>query len=113
MVQPPRPATIASIDALLQEDRRYQHSEEFDAGQRERSEECTSGPRLTLEAFWAEQAQAIDWFTPWKQVLGWDPPKVKWFEGGDTKRHLQLRGPPREDLAPQQGRHHLGGRARD
>ena len=35
------------------------------------------------EAFWAEQAQALDWFEPWEQVLDWsDPPFAKWFVGG-------------------------------
>ena len=34
------------------------------------------------EAFWAKQAQCLDWFQPWEQVLEWNPPHAKWFEGG-------------------------------
>src|SRR4051795_13233419 len=35
------------------------------------------------EAFWAEQAEALDWDTKWDQVLDWsDPPNAKWFVGG-------------------------------
>jgi acetyl-CoA synthetase len=35
------------------------------------------------EAFWAEQAQALDWQQPWERVLDWDdPPFAKWFTGG-------------------------------
>jgi acetyl-CoA synthetase len=36
-----------------------------------------------FEAFWAEQAEALDWETKWDQVLDWsDKPFAKWFVGG-------------------------------
>src|SRR5215210_2245835 len=36
-----------------------------------------------FEAFWAEQAEALDWSQKWDQVLDWsDPPHAKWFVGG-------------------------------
>jgi acetyl-CoA synthetase len=49
------------------------------------------------DGFWAEQAQAVDWFSPWKQVLDWsNPPFAKWFVGATTNvayncldRHLK------------------------
>jgi acetyl-CoA synthetase len=34
------------------------------------------------EAFWAEWAQQLDWFEPWREVLTWKPPHAKWFAGG-------------------------------
>ena len=34
------------------------------------------------EAFWAEQASRLEWFTPWTSVMDWTPPWVKWFQGG-------------------------------
>jgi acetyl-CoA synthetase len=35
------------------------------------------------EAFWSEQAQALDWAQDYEQVLDWsDPPFAKWFVGG-------------------------------
>src|SRR5215218_7655587 len=35
------------------------------------------------EAFWAQQAEALDWEEKWDQVLDWsDPPNAKWFMGG-------------------------------
>ncbi len=34
------------------------------------------------EAFWAEQAQKLDWFKIWDRVLEWQPPYAKWFVGG-------------------------------
>ena len=35
------------------------------------------------QAWWARQAQALDWFTPWERVLDdGNPPFYKWFVGG-------------------------------
>jgi acetyl-CoA synthetase len=35
------------------------------------------------QAWWAKQAQELDWFTPWAQVLDdSNPPFYKWFVGG-------------------------------
>ncbi len=33
------------------------------------------------EEFWAEQAKAIDWMSPWSKVLDWQAPHAKWFVG--------------------------------
>ncbi|MBN8492653.1 MAG: propionate--CoA ligase [Burkholderiales bacterium] len=52
------------------------------------------------EAFWAEQAQLIDWQQPFEQVCDYSrPPFVHWFAGGKTNlchnavdRHLKDRG---------------------
>lgn len=34
------------------------------------------------EAFWAEQAECLDWFRRWDTILEWNPPHAKWFVGG-------------------------------
>src|SRR5882757_3455805 len=34
------------------------------------------------DAFWAEVAGELDWFTPWTKVLDWQAPHAKWFIGG-------------------------------
>lgn len=52
------------------------------------------------EAFWAEQARAIDWHVPPRTILEYtDPPFRRWFVGGQTNlcfnavdRHLSARG---------------------
>ncbi len=42
-------------------------------------EQAASDP----QAWWAKQAEGLDWFTPWEQVLDdSDPPFYKWFVGG-------------------------------
>ena len=33
-------------------------------------------------SFWDEQAKNLQWFSPWKQTLDWNPPFAKWFVGG-------------------------------
>ena len=35
-----------------------------------------------VEAFWAEQAGALDWYDRWHTVLEWDLPFARWFVGG-------------------------------
>ncbi|WP_406658160.1 acetate--CoA ligase [Methanolobus sp. ZRKC2] len=35
-----------------------------------------------FEAFWEEQAEEIEWFEKWNNVLEWEPPHAKWFVGG-------------------------------
>ena len=55
------------------------------------------------EAFWAEEAQCIDWHRPFDHVLDYSrPPFAKWFVGGETNlchnavdRHLAVRGDQR------------------
>jgi propionyl-CoA synthetase len=52
------------------------------------------------DAFWREQASAIEWNAPFSQVLDYsNPPFAKWFVGGTTNlchnavdRHLEKRG---------------------
>ncbi len=34
------------------------------------------------DAFWAEVAGELDWFTPWTKVLDWQAPHAQWFVGG-------------------------------
>src|SRR3984893_8895885 len=81
-------STGAHIDALLQEDRRYPPSDEFKAQANWNDPSIYERAEADPEAFWAEQAQAIDWFKPWDRVLDWDPPLAKWFVGAqETASH--------------------------
>ncbi len=67
---------------LLQEDRTFPPSEEFAA-------QANAGPDMYAEAdrdrlaFWAAQAERLDWDTPWTQVLDWSKaPFARWFVDG-------------------------------
>ncbi|MBV9579810.1 MAG: AMP-binding protein, partial [Chloroflexi bacterium] len=84
------------LSALLQEDRRYPPSDEFKAQANWSDPQIYERAEADPEAFWAEQARAIDWFKPWDRVLEWDAPNAKWFVGAEVNasyncvdRHLQ------------------------
>ena len=70
-----------ALENLLHESRRFEPSEEFAAN-------ANAQPSLYDEAaddrlaFWEEQARALQWDAPWTEVLTWNPPFAKWFEGG-------------------------------
>jgi acetyl-CoA synthetase len=74
--------SLPNIDDLLREDRVFEPPPGFAAGavvsDRSIYERAASDP----EAFWAEQAEALEWSKPWDRVMEWTPPFVKWFEGG-------------------------------
>jgi acetyl-CoA synthetase len=36
------------------------------------------------DVFWGDVAKDFHWFTPYSQVLSWDPPNAKWFVDGKT-----------------------------
>ncbi len=71
-----------TIDALLQEDRRYEPSAEFHAQANVKDPAVYERAGRDPEGFWAEQARNIDWITPYHTVLEWDVPWAKWFVGG-------------------------------
>jgi acetyl-CoA synthetase len=88
-----------TIEALLDERRTFDPPEEFVANA------VANDPTVYLEAerdpdaFWAEQAERLDWATKWNTVLDWDPPHHKWFVGGQLNvshncldRHLESNG---------------------
>jgi acetyl-CoA synthetase len=56
------------------------------------------------ESFWGEASRSLHWFTPPREVLRWEPPRARWFDGGTTNlsfncldRHLS--GPRRNKAA--------------
>lgn len=70
------------LEALLQETRLFKPPADFVA------QANVNDPVIYEEAaensleFWAKQADRIDWFERWNQVLEWNPPFAKWFAGG-------------------------------
>ena len=73
---------MSDIDVLLQEHRRFPPSEQFSRAANTSSAEIYARADADYEAFWAEQARTLDWFTPWTSVLEWEPPRARWFDGG-------------------------------
>jgi acetyl-CoA synthetase len=72
----------ATIDALLQETRRFPPSAEFTANANVRDPSVYQRAKDDPEGFWAEAANRLDWFQRWDKALEWDAPWAKWFVGG-------------------------------
>ena len=90
------------LDTLLSEKRRFPTTAEFATKSAAMAALYTSGH--DWQRFWEEQAKALDWISPWTQVLDWQPPDAKWFIGGKLNaaancldRHLK--GPRRNKAA--------------
>ena len=84
------------FDDLLQEQRAFPPSQAFQEAAVVRDPGIYDQARQNTEAFWEERARELEWFKPWNRVLNWDPPHVKWFEGGQLNithncldRHLK------------------------
>ena len=91
------------IDALLQEHRKFPPSDDFRADAIVQDDAIYARAASDPEAFWAEQAESLDWFKRWKTVCEWKPPHSKWFVGGKLNvssncvdRHI---GGPRRNKA--------------
>ncbi len=91
------------LDTLLSEQRRFPAPPEF-AGQANGTRDLYEAAARDREAFWADQARALDWIRPWDRVLEWTLPHAKWFVGGTLNasancldRHLS--GPTRNKAA--------------
>ncbi len=111
MPNPDSSGAPATIDALLQETRRFPPPNDFAASAVVRDPAVYERAQNDPEGFWAEAANRLDWFTRWENVLEWDAPWAKWFVGGQLNASYNCVDRHMPDLAAQQGRDHLGGRA--
>ncbi|HET9860346.1 MAG TPA: acetate--CoA ligase [Nocardioidaceae bacterium] len=71
-----------TLSNLLHEERRFEPPAELAAAAnvKEDAYERAADDKL---AFWAEQAERLDWAQKWDRVLDWDnPPFAKWYVGG-------------------------------
>ncbi|MDP9026395.1 MAG: AMP-binding protein, partial [Actinomycetota bacterium] len=78
----PSPAHEATLENLSHEHRRFPPSASFAAAANV-TEDAYTDAALDRPAFWAKQAERLDWVTPWTQVLDWsNPPFARWFVDG-------------------------------
>jgi acetyl-CoA synthetase len=71
-----------TLSNLSREERRFAPPAEL-AANANLKEEAYARAAADPEAFWAEQAERLDWAQKWDRVLDWDdPPFAKWFVGG-------------------------------
>ena len=78
--------TNPNLSSTLREHRVFPPPAEFAAKAHIRSlaeyEEIYKRSVEDPEAFWADAARELHWFTPWTRVLDWNLPWAKWFVGG-------------------------------
>jgi acetyl-CoA synthetase len=90
------------IDTLLSEQRRFPPPQAFAA--RAAATDALYAAGRDWMGFWEEQARALEWISPWNEVLDWRPPHARWFVDGKLNasancldRHLS--GPRRNKAA--------------
>ena len=71
-----------TIGGLLQEKRVFEPIKSFTAKANVKDAAIYEEAAKDREAFWAKQAERLDWFEKWDTVLDWRPPFAKWFLGG-------------------------------
>ena len=101
MSQNTPPAEIAD---LLQENRSFPPSPDFQSQAAVRDEDVYARADRDPEAFWAGFAEELEWFSKWTKVLDWKPPHAKWFVGGTLNASVNcvdrhVRGPRRNKAA--------------
>jgi acetyl-CoA synthetase len=88
-----------NIEALLSESRVFEPPPAFTERAIVSDPSVYEGADADHEAFWAEQADRLTWFKRWNSVMDWNPPWVRWFEGGQLNasyncldRHVEAGG---------------------
>src|SRR5580765_6419037 len=76
----------AEIESVLHEERVFYPSLEFSSRAHIKSfeeyERIYNDAAKDVPAFWARQAESLDWFEKWHTALEWKEPFAKWFVGG-------------------------------
>ncbi len=70
------------IATLLDENRVFAPPKEFRRNAIVSDESVYERAAARGDAFWEEQAEALQWSKRWDRVVEWNPPLVKWFVGG-------------------------------
>ena len=73
---------MSNIDVLLHEERLFPPPESFARDAHINTWAVHERATADYEAYWADQARGLHWIRPWHTVLEWQPPRSKWFLGG-------------------------------
>ncbi|MGH9401856.1 MAG: acetate--CoA ligase [Terriglobia bacterium] len=71
-----------TLEALLDEKRIYEPPEAFRKQANWADPQALERASKDPEAFWAAEAEKLDWFKKWEKTLEWNAPWAKWFVGG-------------------------------
>ena len=80
--QPEQEIPKQEIEVLLDEQRAYPPPEDFRRQAWVQDESIYREAEADPEAFWAAQAERLEWSRRWDRVLDWKPPFARWFVGG-------------------------------
>ncbi len=75
-------ADADAIEALFAEDRTFPPPPDFAKHALVNDRSLYDEAAKDREAFWARQAEALDWFDRWHTICEWDLPNARWFIGG-------------------------------
>ena len=88
-----------TIEALLEERRTFEPPADFTSQANLNDASVYAHAEKDPDAWWASEAEHLDWFEPWEKVLDWTPPHHQWFVGGKLNaahncldRHLAQNG---------------------
>ncbi|HEY7876180.1 MAG TPA: acetyl-coenzyme A synthetase N-terminal domain-containing protein, partial [Actinomycetota bacterium] len=88
-----------TIEALLEERRTFEPPSEFTDQANASDPSIYADAERDPDAWWASQAERLDWFERWEQISDLDPPHHRWFVGGRLNaahncldRHLESAG---------------------
>ncbi|MYE42532.1 MAG: acetyl-coenzyme A synthetase, partial [Acidobacteria bacterium] len=82
MAEKPREETPEQeIEVLLDEQRAYPPPEVFRRQAWVQDASIYREAAADPEAFWAAQAERLEWSRRWDRVLDWKPPFARWFVG--------------------------------
>ncbi len=71
-----------TIEALLQERRTFPPTDGFTERANANDSSIYAEAERDPDAWWAQQAERLDWYEHWDEVMEWNPPHHKWFLGG-------------------------------
>jgi len=71
-----------TVKTLLEENRVFKVSQAFHSSADIKDDSIYTEASQDREAFWAKQAENLDWYRKWDKILEWNPPFAKWFIGG-------------------------------
>ncbi len=101
--------TKLSFDVLLTEERQHPPPSEFVAQANVSDPQIYADADADYEAFWAKQAEALDWFQKWDTTSRVEPSLGQMVRGRQNQCVVQLpRSPP--GLEGHQKGDHVGGR---
>lgn len=96
---PDHDASERTIEALLEERRVFPPPEDFAAQANARDVSIYGQAETDPDAWWAQQAERLNWFEKWDRVFEWEPPFHRWFLNGKLNaayncldRHLESWG---------------------